>query len=177
MVNLKLVKSLIKVLGKTDKINILVPGDSLEKILSSAKDLRQSDLSSVIFSLPHRLPMIVKPKLYKFSSPRVSSSTIATVETNKLKNTGFNTESGDDSQLVDQTLIVLTEANQSVQCGAVAQSKVSFSYAEQAQEQEQEQAQAQAQSVWDKAEYAEDDQLGGYLLNGIEYTDKIILPN
>src|ERR1700750_3257338 len=105
MVNLKLVKSLIKVLGKTDKINILVPGDSLEKILSSAKDLRQSDLSSVIFSLPHRLPMIVKPKLYKFSSPRVSSSIIATVETNKLKNTGFNTESGDDSQLVDQTLI------------------------------------------------------------------------
>lgn len=141
MVNLKLVKSLIKVLGKTDKINILVPGDSLEKILSSGKDLRQSDLSSVIFSLPHRLPMIVKPKLYKFCAahPRESSSTIGTIETNKSKNTGFNTESGDDSQLVDQPLIMLTEANQSVQ--SVAQSKVSFSYAEQAQEQ------AQAQSV------------------------------
>lgn len=63
MIQLELVKSTIKTLSKTEKVNILLPGDQLEELFSKLK--HESRSASVVLSLPHRLPMIVKPKLYK----------------------------------------------------------------------------------------------------------------
>jgi hypothetical protein len=56
MVELKLVKHTIKVLGKADKISILVPGENLKTLLSNDNDI---DLMAPILSLPHKIPMIV----------------------------------------------------------------------------------------------------------------------
>lgn len=66
MIQLELVKSTIKTLSKTEKVNILLPGDQLEELFSKLK--HESRSASVVLSLPHRLPMIVKPKLYKWNS-------------------------------------------------------------------------------------------------------------
>jgi hypothetical protein len=66
MVELKLIKYKLKILSRTEKISFLVPGDRLEKLISS------SNAAPVIISLPEKLPMIVKPKLYLYQD---SSST------------------------------------------------------------------------------------------------------
>jgi hypothetical protein len=60
MVELKLIKLKLKILSRTEKRNILVPGDRLEKLIAS------SNSAPVIISLPHKLPMFVKPNLYLY---------------------------------------------------------------------------------------------------------------
>ena len=53
---IKLKKVYLKVLEKKETVNILVTGDSLEKLIVDSK------LPAPLFCLPHRLPMFVQPK-------------------------------------------------------------------------------------------------------------------
>jgi hypothetical protein len=62
MVQLKLVKVSLKVLSKEEKRNILVPGPKLEKIIPKSVECVPE---TPIMNLPSKLPMNVKPKLYK----------------------------------------------------------------------------------------------------------------
>jgi hypothetical protein len=59
MVELNLVKQSLKVWSKTEKVNILVPGSKLEKLIPNSESLRPN------LTAPDKLPMIVKPKLYE----------------------------------------------------------------------------------------------------------------
>jgi hypothetical protein len=139
MVKLKLIKVKLKILSRTEKINILVPGDKLEKLITS------SNVTSAIFSLPQKIPMIVKPKLYLYKKScsdlvKLSSS----VHPCSLKIVGLGSAANTES-------FALKDSNQ----GSAVQQCACVQY----------------QSNNDKI------QLGGYLLNGIEYTDNIISSN
>ena len=59
---LQIIKVSIKILAKNEKRNILVCGAKLEKLISSSLTTG----SSPIFKLPYKIPMIVKPRLYKW---------------------------------------------------------------------------------------------------------------
>jgi hypothetical protein len=61
IVELELIKVSIKILAKNEKINILVCGAKLEKLISTIKE-------KPVFNLPYKIPMIVKPKLYKWEN-------------------------------------------------------------------------------------------------------------
>ena len=62
LLQLGFVTSTIKILSKTEKVNILVPGDKIKEYFANI----QSPAPVTIF--PHRIPMIVKPKLYEWNS-------------------------------------------------------------------------------------------------------------
>ena len=57
LIQLDLVKSTVKVLSKTDKVNGLVPGDKLKELFSNVKK------PTPVLILPHRIPMIVRTKI------------------------------------------------------------------------------------------------------------------
>ena len=57
VIQLEFVNSTVKVLSKTEKINILIPGAKLIELFSNVKEPRR------IMILPLRIAMIVKPKL------------------------------------------------------------------------------------------------------------------
>lgn len=60
MVELKLIKVKLIIYNRTEKLNILIPGYRLENLIPS------SNVTPTIISLPHKLPMIVKPNLYLY---------------------------------------------------------------------------------------------------------------
>jgi hypothetical protein len=154
MVKLKLIKLKLKILSRTEKINILVPGNRLEKLINS------SNISPTILSLPHKLPMIVKPKLYKDSS----SCGNATAQHSAVQPcSGFGPHH--NNAAVPYGLATSsTETN----CDSLAAKECN----------QVEQGNGESQGAG--GEYHSNDdkiELGGYLLNGIEYTDKIISRN
>jgi hypothetical protein len=57
-IGIKLLNFKIKLISKDDKISILIPGLVLDKLISNNNNIG-------IFMLPHKIPMIVKPKEYK----------------------------------------------------------------------------------------------------------------
>jgi hypothetical protein len=138
MKDLKLIKVNLIVSGKEDKQNILVPGSSLEKVISSSN---YSATHPPIFSLPPKLPMIVKPKLYKSTTVIQPCSHQGDVVASGIYSDDCNC--GGNHKGNDTTAPSLTPLTQVVEDN-------------------------------NTANYI---QLGGYLLNDIEYTDKIILSN
>jgi hypothetical protein len=147
MVESKLIKIKLKILSRTEKINILVPGDRLEKLIPS------SNVTPPIFSLPAKLPMIVKPNLYLFKG----SSDNVTGPRSAVQTCSHNISSGLDGYALETKCEGVADFNQGVR-----------SYA------------ATHATLVEGGEYQSNDekiQLGGYLLNGIEYTDKIISSN
>ena len=62
LLQLGFVNSTIKVLSKTEKVNILVPGDKIKELFSNIHN------PAPVIILPQRIPMIVKPKLYEWNS-------------------------------------------------------------------------------------------------------------
>jgi DNA-directed RNA polymerase len=61
LLQLEFVQSTVKVLSKTEKVNILVPGDKIKEFFYKVNK------PTPVLILPHRIPMIVKPKLYKWN--------------------------------------------------------------------------------------------------------------
>jgi DNA-directed RNA polymerase len=59
MCELNLVQNYLVTLGKTEKYNILIPGEGFQKLLP------KSGVTPPIIAIPSRIPMIVKPKLYE----------------------------------------------------------------------------------------------------------------
>jgi DNA-dependent RNA polymerase len=181
MVQLKLIKVKLIIINKKEKLNILVPGDRLEKLIPS------SNVTPAIFSLPHKLPMIVKPKLYLYkgsSGPVLSSADqhkqsttpYSVVQpcssTHKIgaELTSFTTETNCES-LADMS--PKEQCNQDEVSTLLEPTPLSLPLCD---EVVQEEGCKQRQGE----EYQSNDdniQLGGYLLNGIEYTDKIISRN
>ena len=62
LIQLGFVNSTVKVLSKTEKVNILVPGEKIKELFSNVHK------PAPVIILPHRIPMIVKPKLYQWNS-------------------------------------------------------------------------------------------------------------
>jgi DNA-directed RNA polymerase len=62
LVQLELVNSTVKVLSKTEKVNILVPGNKIKELFSNVNK------PTPLLTLPHRIPMIVKPRKYNWNS-------------------------------------------------------------------------------------------------------------
>lgn len=58
LLQLELVNSTVKVLSKTDKFNILVPGDKIKELFSNVKK------PTPVLNLPQIIPRILKPKMY-----------------------------------------------------------------------------------------------------------------
>jgi hypothetical protein len=134
MVELKLIKIKLKILSRTEKRTILVPGDRLEKLIAS------SNAAPVLISLPNKLPMIVKPKsyLYKDSTSTPHSS---------VQPCSHNIVAG------------LANSSPETNCESLAE----FNQV--------------GRTVGEYTSTDDNNQLGGYLLNGIEYTDEIISKN
>lgn len=130
MVGLKLIKVKVKIKGINDKKNYLAPGLRLENLISSF------NLNPGVFSLPHRLPMIVKPGLYLYKGSNNNSVSTVQLCTHKI-GAGLGSETNCDQCKLDvsQGLDGSFDSNDS------------------------------------------NIQLGGYLLNGIEYTDNMITNN
>lgn len=71
LLQLEFVNSIVKVLSKTEKVNILVQGNKLKELGNKLKELFYNvNKPAPVRILPNRLPMIVKPKLYQWNSKK-----------------------------------------------------------------------------------------------------------